>query len=76
MQVLPVFLLAGALCALVVFGLASVFRELLRRDVSFGEAKPSHLARKDNRYGIAAVVPARSAAPRLESHTKPGSDRG
>jgi hypothetical protein len=84
MNVLLALVLATALCGLLVVGLASVLRDLLRRDVRFSETPPSHLARKDNRYGIvagaaagaAAATPARNAASGAGSHAKVIGDRG
>jgi hypothetical protein len=75
MNVLLALALTAALCSLLVVGLASVLRDLLRRDVRFSETPPSHLARKDNRYGIAAVAPARNAASGAGSHAKVIGDR-
>jgi hypothetical protein len=70
MNVLLALVLAAVLCGLLVAGLASVLRDLLRRDVRFSETPPAHLARKDNRYGIAAAAPARNAASGTGSHAK------
>jgi hypothetical protein len=75
MNALLALALPAALCGLLVVGLASVLRDLLRRDVRFSETPPSHLARKDNRYGIAAVAPARNAASGAGSHAKVIGDR-
>jgi hypothetical protein len=61
MNLLLALVLTAALCALLVVGLASVLRDLLRRDVRFGDTPPSHLARNEDCYGIAA--PAGNAAP-------------
>jgi hypothetical protein len=62
MDALPALVLTVALCVLFVVGLASVLRDLLRRDIRFTQTSPAQLARKDNRYGIASVAPARNAA--------------
>ena len=75
MNVLLALVLTAALCGLLVIGLARVLRDLLRRDVRFSATPPSHLARKDNRYGIAAVAPARNAAPGAGSQAKLIGDR-
>jgi hypothetical protein len=75
MNVLLALVLTATLCGLLMVGLASVLRDLLRRDVRFSETPPSHLARKDNRYGIAAVAPARNAASGAGSHAKVIGDR-
>ena len=79
MNVLLALVLTAALCGFLVVGLASVLHDLLRRDVRFSETPPSHLARKDNRYGIAAgaaaVAPARSAASGAGSHARVIGDR-
>ena len=75
MNVLLALGLTVTLCGLLVVGLASVLRDLLRRDVRFSETPTSHLARKDNRYGIAAVAPARNAASGAGSHAKVIGDR-
>jgi hypothetical protein len=75
MNVLLALVLTATLCGLLMVGLASVLRDLLRRDVRFSETPPSHLARKDNRYGIAAVAPTRNAASGAGSHAKLIGDR-
>ena len=75
MNVLLALVLTAALCGLLVVGLANVLRDLLRRDVRFSESSPSNLAYKENRYGIAAVAPARNAASGAGSHAKVVGDR-
>jgi hypothetical protein len=75
MNVLLALVLTAALCGLLVIGLASVLGDLLRRDVRFSETPPSHLARKENRYGIAAGAPARNTASGAGSRAKLIGDR-